>query len=376
MKKSATPCNHDDFYFVSGLYHLFVVLCLKLQENSARKGTCVIVDCFDHAHLYYERVLKSEIFEELFFFPSSILTSYNKYTRRFIRLNYMWQKRKLCFFNKRYENIYFAGHYQAMFSFAQFQKKYYDTQILLFDDGLGRRIVYEKIPTLSKGIGTRILNPEPHSIRQIAEKVLLFSPELAPVHLNMPVIQQRKPSESIKPTLNHIFGHDNSKDEFANLDLLYLECGFGGIPYLKQYEEKEYALIDWIFNTFPEMNASIKVHPGGRATLKHPYFENNSLLESLFNNSRFANDGLIVTTISAGAFNPKFIFDKEPYILLVYKLVCDDNFSEILFGCDSQTLDNNILKSFSYRDPDRLCIPNSYKEMEMFITKYMTDKQR
>ena len=151
MKNKKEENKSGDFYFVTGLYQLFVVTCLKLQENKDRCGTCVIVDCFDQARVHYERVSKSNIFDEVLIYSANIL-NYDIFSDRFPWISYLWRSKSILFYKTGFEKVFLAGHYNGMYFFAHIQKKRHKAQIILFDDGLGRRIVYNNSYTPSMGI--------------------------------------------------------------------------------------------------------------------------------------------------------------------------------------------------------------------------------
>jgi hypothetical protein len=75
------------------------------------------------------------------------------------------------------------------------------------------------------------------------------------------------------------------------------------------------------------------------------------------------DDRCLVSINSTALFNPKLLFDQEPYIIFVYKLV------KLFYDW---SLFEGTIKLFveEYRDKEKIMIPESIEELREYLDRY------
>ncbi len=78
------------------------------------------------------------------------------------------------------------------------------------------------------------------------------------------------------------------------------------------------------------------------------------------------DDILLISVHSTACFTPKMLFDKEPYIILFYRLV------DYKVSFMNENYENTIKKFIkTYRDPEKIMIPENMDEFEECILKFI-----
>ena len=85
-----------------------------------------------------------------------------------------------------------------------------------------------------------------------------------------------------------------------------------------------------------------------------------------------SNNLLIISACSAACFNPKFMYDMEPWVILTYKLVGMNKVGKVMFGLSDASFERQLYKNLigAYIDSSKICIPNTLEEAYQFIQKY------
>ena len=83
-------------------------------------------------------------------------------------------------------------------------------------------------------------------------------------------------------------------------------------------------------------------------------------------NTKDMDEKLIISVHSTACLTPKILFDKEPYVILLYKLVIRHDW--YYFG-----MMEKVIKAFteSYRDPAKVMIPETMEEYEAEIDRFL-----
>ena len=81
-------------------------------------------------------------------------------------------------------------------------------------------------------------------------------------------------------------------------------------------------------------------------------------------------DKMLMSIHSTACFTPKILFDKEPYLLLFYKL-CDDKVTY-----RNERFDIFVERFVkTYRDPEKILIPESIEELKSFVDAFVANKE-
>ncbi|MBQ3294872.1 MAG: hypothetical protein IJH00_00090 [Erysipelotrichaceae bacterium] len=91
---------------------------------------------------------------------------------------------------------------------------------------------------------------------------------------------------------------------------------------------------------------------------------NKQIWEMKALNMKNINDTCLISINSTALFNPKLLFDEEPYLIFVYKLV------KLFYD---YSLFEGTIKLFKeeYSDPDKVMIPETLEELDECIKMYM-----
>lgn len=115
----------------------------------------------------------------------------------------------------------------------------------------------------------------------------------------------------------------------------------------------------------------VRKHP--REKIDEPYcaFEQDDSLGmwELLLSEISVREKLIVTLASTGAFTPKFLYNYEPWLLFLYKLIPLPNGSQL----NDFLLIVNQLKA-SYQHPEHILEPNSWMEFEECVKTFLAQK--
>ncbi|MGS2777500.1 hypothetical protein ACVBAX_08975 [Robertmurraya sp. GLU-23] len=106
----------------------------------------------------------------------------------------------------------------------------------------------------------------------------------------------------------------------------------------------------------------VKMHPlnKDKDTKNNVNYMYSSLpFEVIINNIENIDNKILVSVYSTACLTPKIVYDKEPYVILLFAL-----FKESLPKINYEFFTN--VKSL-YRDKDKVCIPKSIEELENFL---------
>lgn len=173
-----------------------------------------------------------------------------------------------------------------------------------------------------------------------------------------------------KKSLKGLLSHREIKP--YNCRAVYFE---GGFSLYKKYELfDEMYLIDRLESFFNYGEMIIRAHPRSDANkylLKGYEVDPNRDItwEEILFSDRLSEDILFITVFSSVCCTAKFIYDFEPRIMILGKMIkneySDKPWANYFCPDDLQNLLDNL--RVIYRDPTRIMIPESYEEMEQMI---------
>lgn len=386
-----------DLYICTGKYHLFCSLMLKLIDNEERDGDLLICDCFEGAAELYRKIKtqggseeKLKTFDNVFLLsrerclpcaPSGEASFFNKVTRVIKNQMRKEENRLSDILCDMYSRIYIAGAVFPLAEYCIWSHKHNGSEIMLFDDGLGSRLQGYK-PALK----ARILNYNRvlDFYKSLKCKYFFSIDRVWDVYPHIPLVGQIKPTKSliekkglsfceIQTTINGIFGYNNCSDPIKKSDIVYLAAGFDLYGGLKKYSSTEVFIINYIGNKYK--NFIVKRHPNSNEEYdsKIQCISEACMPEVSYFNADMENK-LLISSGSASVFNPSFVFDKNPYIILTYKLFGNNGqLSGDLFGCSEKELYKKLEHTLfsGYKDPSKIYIPSTMQELLQDIDDYI-----
>lgn len=384
-----------DLYICTGKYHLFCVLLLKMIDNVHRAGDLLICDCFEGAQSIYESLAaycktEKKIFDNLVFLPKSQYDELDPtvsmaYSKRIMRVIHNKISRPINridkYINNRYNRIYIAGAVPSLIEYCLYSHYKYNSEINLFDDGLGSRIQW-KGPSLRRKLTDYYRLSE---FWNSLNHKFFFSPELVcNTFPFIPIVEQCKPIEneickrglswsSVLHTLNNVYEYSADNDPFQKNNVIYFSAGFDLYNWLKKYSKTECELVNYIGKQYNRF--IVKRHPNSNETYDPQIQSTNvSFIPEIFFLNADIENKLLISSGSATVFNPAFIFNKNPFVILTYKLFGEnEDLQKDLFRCSGSELENKINKTLisGYRDKSKIYIPRTLHELDEAIKDYL-----
>ncbi len=383
-----------DLYICSGQYHVFCSLLLKMIDNADCEGDLLICDCFEGASDLYARI-KSEshadkeikTFDNVFFlngrlfFDLNAWNIANKAKKAYAKLTERFKKEKNrleSILDESYSRIFIAGPVSSLVEFCLYEYEHNNCDIYLFDDGLGSRVQWKK-----PGIPIKLIDFRRVKFGKVLKGKYFFSTNrVERIYPYIPVLDQCKPLkfevdnrglnyEAMLDHINRIFKYDTSLDLLQNMDAVYYSAGYDLYDRLSDYSQIECELVNYINKK--ELKFAVKKHPNSKERYNDSIVSvPQGLPEISFMNLELENK-LLISSASATVFNPSFIFDKNPFLILTYRLFGDnDTFARNLFSCSEREMIRKIEKTLfsGYLDHTKIFIPKTLGELDEAIEDY------
>ena len=198
------------------------------------------------------------------------------------------------------------------------------------------------------------------------DKVYLYEPDLSTVKQDAPVEQLKKIDISnvrLKEKLNFIFNYSPEHDEFKEKKIIIMEQGKLKVDFDKEAFWAE------VFKCINKDISIVKPHPRQKdSTLKHLGAEickNTTLPWEIICLNNNLSDKVQITIFSQACISPKLIFDQEPTVIFLYKLLpvgYDYLGQGLLEFADSI---GNL-----YKDKTKYFIPESFDELREYCIKH------
>lgn len=389
--------DRKDLYICTGPYHVFCCIFLKCIENRERDGELVIVDCFEGAEALFCMVKKSAVFQKAFFMDAN---TYKKLTptapsntagklaaavkRRVLRASGK-KYQGLCLAGRRYGRIFLAGAVPCFIEFALYQHREYGARVMLFDDGLGSRMQWEAPGWKERMIdyirtcqfftavsGKYFFSPDKTVRRYPYCKV---QKQCRPVAGDV----QRKGIDygKLSGTVKQVFQYSRQADPVSDLDAIYIGGGYEAYDFLEQFADKDVEAACHCSRIIPRF--AVKEHPASRKEAPRRYGGHMKKLEIAYPLEvsfmyQDLSDKILITAASAAVFNPVFIYGKEPYVILAYRLF-GDAFIEKMFHCSRKELDRRVQACLidAYKNPGKICIPQTYAQLDRQLRRYLAE---
>ena len=169
--------------------------------------------------------------------------------------------------------------------------------------------------------------------------------------------------EKLREQINRIFGYDSKLDSYEGKNIIIMEQGPRKEPIdmlglwrrVSQYINKEKAIV--------------KSHPRQKESalreLGFDMYERFTIPWEVLTFNQDMNDKVLFCIFSSSCVNPKLMYDEEPRIILLYKLI----------GIDYSFLGKGIISFVEgvgnlYRDKSKFFIPESWEELDVYCKKY------
>ena len=167
----------------------------------------------------------------------------------------------------------------------------------------------------------------------------------------------------LKRRINRIFGYDEKLDSFADKRIIIMEQGPRREPIdMLGLWKKVDAFID-------KDSAIVKSHPRQKESalreLGYDMYERYTIPWEVLTYNQDISDKTLMCIFSTSCTNPKLMFDDEPRVIMLYKLI----------GIDYHFFGEGMIKFVEgvgslYRDKEKFFVPESWEELEEYCKKY------
>ena len=375
-------CLRDSCYFCTSTYQLLPIISLAIQRKE--EADIYIDPDFEKAYEYADKLRKLNIFCNVVVIDSKSI--YNKlFTTNkgllykiqtafsYLRVNEI--ARMVLIQNVHYNNMFVSSNaYFPRIVYFYFIKNNISTQIKYFDDGIGSYLGNHAYTTiLPERIIRRVLFG--NASTSFSYERFLFSPDLfhllnknisVDIH-KIPKVWEEEPNRKI---FNVIF-LDNNKLQIEEQVIILDE---------PKYEIVSNRKIDSLIELYRIItdiagkdNTIIKRHPRCKDNKIEfmKYFADTGMpFECICMNTDMANK-ILISYESTAVVTPKILFNQEPVIILLYKLI-----KEKAVGGYDLTFEDKFFSTIkkTYTNQDRFIIPNNIEELKFSLFTLFKDR--
>lgn len=370
-------------YFCSGIYHLFNVINMQLM-NENEKSDCYIFNCFIGAEERYKKLKEANIFNEVFLIqenPEDYIFV-KKGEGFFYELKKTLQKSvnklkkgdysKYKFGSLLYDEIFVPGYYPFLHRYLMVLAKN-NKKINFYDEGLGCRI--DGFSKSNKKLLGKILKI--YNYEKAFNNAYMYNFEQ--VEDNFKSLNKCLITNYFKEKKELFYKIFNVKKEeiekFNKSKIVILPTGISYEPRGDNSDEllvSENKLYDYVIDNFD--NIVLKNHPG--STIEFPCTcIDKSIPFELLCACEDLEDKIFLTSFSTTIFNIKYLFDKEPNIILLYKVM---NLPTKVWFYRTDEESDLLMKRFlidAYTQKERVFIPQKEEEFKK-ILKELTNETK
>jgi len=199
----------------------------------------------------------------------------------------------------------------------------------------------------------------------------VFEPSLISVAQSGEIHKINKLNRSdneVKEHINQIFGYDEKLDSFKDKKIIIMEQGPRKEPI------DMIGLWKKVSNYIDKESAIVKSHPRQKESalreLGFDLYERYTIPWEVLTFNQDMSEKTLFCIFSTSCVNPKVMFDEEPRIVLLYKLI----------GIDYSFFGRGMINYVEgvrdlYRDKSKFFIPDSWDELEDYSKKYNLSKK-
>jgi len=342
---------------------------INILKNDFRGELCDLYVWNLNEADYREELEKSGVFREIHFYDVTDtyhFTGKNKidYFKNYIHYYMNCEKivtESFSLKEEKYDNMFlsFPGDFQLAIYF-KYKKINPDLKLHMYEDGTFTYSFFGSARKFSlKGLFTKVFLGM--SLEKEYKSVYTYMPEVCEVVC--PTIEKRKIvfDMSMADCYNRLFNFNREDGEFSGREILFLDQ-----PYGEDVLEKSGKILKAIAD-ISGRDVTVKLHPRNDNVSQYDGYEiykGKSPLE-IINMNFDLSEAVFVSVISTACFTPKLIYDREPYIILLYKLINNEEILKI--NGASFAFAERVKKA--YRNPERFFVPETEAELLEILKK-------
>ncbi len=257
--------------------------------------------------------------------------------------------------NKKYTDIYFS--YPTRF-IDVFVSMYKDAHVYAYDDGLGSYIgdVFKE----SLGSKYEFVRTVFGVKHRYPECIYLNNSEFSIASRDCPAkpLKARELTSEERQNINSVYEFSET-DVYRKYRFIYLNRPHSDAKNVDDYKNDERKILDELSSS----QTIIRLHP--RETNLSFYdgfsFDENKGWELLCMNC-LSDSNVLISGYSTAQFTPKMFYDKEPYVIFIYKLIAD-----LVVNPEMERMIDRLKES--YRVSNKVMVPDNHDEFRMMISK-------
>lgn len=170
--------------------------------------------------------------------------------------------------------------------------------------------------------------------------------------------------EKLKEQINTVYGYDPEKDNFSDKDIIIMEQGPRREPI------DMHALWKKVGEYIDKDKTIVKAHPRQNDSvlrdLGYDIYERYVIPWEVLTYNQNMDDKTLLCIFSTSCVNPKLMFDQEPRVVFLYKLIGMDY---SFFGKGMIDFVNGV--GNLYKDKTKFFIPETWEEFGEYYNKYI-----
>jgi hypothetical protein len=321
-----------------------------------------ILDHSPQNRLYFDALQKTELFQRVSFLNTKFMTGGNSALPilRFLKASSYFLRSRLLSDQMReiphYERFYIpTPDVPTQLLYYACKKVNPRIELRMYEEGTFAYNYFEHEFGVFQKLFLRFLFQtdimQDHSAAYVYHPQLLNNVRQLPVFRIQPIAKDNRP-------LVDFFNAIAKYDPLSHVSIAG-EVIFFDQPFLfDAINRRQFELYEIIADRIPKDRLNVKLHP---RTTSHPYkfvlpFQVSSEIMEM--NESF-EDKTLVSVFSTACLSPKMLFDEEPKVLLLYKLVD----LHLMTNIHPQTFALAELIKQAYRRPERFMIPATMEEL-------------
>ena len=353
-------------------FHIFTATNIAYNNFKDSTKDIYITDHIEDNYRCYLELRDKGIFDNVYYIKVknttqvSIISKYRiiRYTK--IILKYFDSKNIIPQLNnKKYEEVLISSpDIVSEIVYYYYKKKNSNMKLYMYEEGTFAYNYFEYKINIFKKIFTKILYGR--NIMEDHDGAYLYKPELSKTYENYNIkkidIISNKDFKSAT-VLNNIMGYKEEFKDKLNYKYIFMDQAFGVSDILNEGID----IFEKIISQVGKENSVVKLHPRTEANIYREICKAVSIkapYEIIAFNSD-VNDKVLISIFSSACLNPKIIFNQEPYVILLFKIIDISIFSHI----NETSFDIAYKVKKNYKNPNKFFIPETVEELQEILKK-------
>ncbi|SFC52500.1 hypothetical protein SAMN05443252_104102 [Bacillus sp. OV322] len=364
-------------FICSTPYHIYNAVSLVNTIYSDSEKDLYILDHSASNYEIYLNLKGEKIFDNILFLRTKNLTGggssipliryYNSF-KHLLNSRYVTNQ---IFNDKVYDSIFISSpDIPSQLIYYFYKNKTNATQLFMYEDGTFAYSYFDFQFNFFKKLFIKVIFGR--DIMNEHTGVYVYRPEF--LQTNKMVKINKLPSINkkdinIKNLLNKIMNYQDSYQRELDKPYIFFDQAFQFNSSMNRGKQ----LLQFIITKTESDKVTVKLHP---RTVKSTYenlckVTNLPIPFELFELNNEVEEKVLISISSTACLNPKIVYDEEPYVILLFKLL-DNSIQQPL---NSTFYDIVFKVKNSYRDINKFFIPETIEELENILNVLESNKE-